>query len=103
MTGTVRITVESEAPSAMFTTACMRLASAARIAVMTSGEAEIAATTIAARAGGAAVPLIPADSSPDMISARKPITTTPRMSTTTEGSTGSSSSRLAAVPALARG
>ncbi|MCY1494855.1 hypothetical protein D9M68_287400 [compost metagenome] len=88
MTGTVRMTVESDAPSAMLTTACMRLASAARIAVMTSGEAEITATTMAVTAGGAPLPFRPEVSSDDITSASTPINTMPRISITIDGSTG---------------
>src|SRR3546814_20382313 len=46
------MTVDSDAPRAMFTTDCMRLARAARQAVSISGLAEISATTMAGSAGG---------------------------------------------------
>ncbi|MOA59181.1 hypothetical protein D3C78_1837360 [compost metagenome] len=67
---------------------------------MISGEAEIAATTIAAIAGGAPVPLSPEVKSPDMISASAPITTTPMSRITIDGSTGSPDSSAVSIPSL---
>ena len=101
MTGTVRMTVESEAPMAMLTTDCMRLASAARKAVRISGAAEIAATTTAINAGGALEPFSPAPSSTDITSASAPISTTPITMTRIESVAGSlSSGALLAMPSF---
>ncbi|MNN75228.1 hypothetical protein D3C81_1915160 [compost metagenome] len=61
----------------MFTTDCIRLASAARNAVRISGAAEIAATRIAVITGGAPVPSRPRSRVFDITSASAPITTMP--------------------------
>ncbi len=77
ITGTVRTTVDSDAPSAMLTTGCMRLPSAARSAVRISGLAEIVATTSGARIGGAPVPARPVSSVLAITSDSSPISTMP--------------------------
>ncbi|KAG1274893.1 hypothetical protein G6F64_015015 [Rhizopus arrhizus] len=56
MAGTVRMTVDNEAPRAMFTTDCIRLASAARSAVSISGAADMPATISAISPMGTLMP-----------------------------------------------
>jgi hypothetical protein len=80
--GTVRITVDNEAPIAILTTDCMRSASAARIAVRISGQAEIAATTRPNTMGGMPKPAMPVLSAGDMASATAAITTMPTIKST---------------------
>ncbi len=50
--GMVKRTVAKDAPKAMLTTVCIRLSSAARTAVMSSGAAEMTATPTAPMARG---------------------------------------------------
>lgn len=85
MAGTVRITVDSEAPSAMFTTDCMRLARAARSAVSISGAAEMPATISATRPMGTSTPFKLRSSECDINSARAPTAMMPAAITAAEG------------------
>src|SRR5690606_32982460 len=77
MTGTVKMTVDSDAPMAILTTDCMRFANAARKAVRISGQADIVATTRPNTMGGTPMPEMPTLSAFDIISATAAMTTMP--------------------------